>query len=64
MSKCVRYMNLVMVGEQWNHVSPRSFARHSETVQQHQGRLIGGHSRIFAGCRSVGCMIRRAAQLC
>jgi hypothetical protein len=31
MSQRVRCMNLVMVGEKWNHSSPSTF-RHSETV--------------------------------
>jgi hypothetical protein len=44
MSQCVRRMHLVMVGQQWNDIAPRTFARHRETVQQHQGRLTGRHS--------------------
>jgi hypothetical protein len=48
MSQCDRCVNLVMVGEKWNHSAPSTF-RHSETVQQHQGRLTGRHSQSLAG---------------
>ena len=32
MPQSVRCRHLVMVGEKWNHFSPRTFARHSQTV--------------------------------
>ncbi len=32
MPQSARCRHLVMVGEKWNHFSPRTFARHSQTV--------------------------------
>jgi hypothetical protein len=47
MSQSSRCVNLMVVGQKWNHSSPSTF-RHSETVQQHQGRLTGRHSQSLA----------------